>query len=59
MDVSSIASGGTAMTPEVQAQYGVKLIQMARASEEAAASVILDAVEISQEAMDKFLAERK
>lgn len=58
MDLSSIVSGGSAMTPEVQAMYGVKLIQMARASEEAAASVILDTVEISQEAMDKFLAER-
>lgn len=57
MDLSSI-SGGSAMTPEVQAQYGVKLIQMARASEEAAASVILDTVEISQEAMDKYLAEQ-
>lgn len=58
MDISSVGCG-SAMTPEVQAQYGVKLIQMARASEQAAASVILDAVEISQEAMEKFLAERK
>ncbi|MCM1003328.1 MAG: hypothetical protein NC408_03185 [Candidatus Gastranaerophilales bacterium] len=57
MDINAVGYG-SAMTPEVQAQYGVKLIQMARASEQAAASVILDAVEISQEAMDKFLAER-
>lgn len=57
MDLSSIGCG-SAMTPEVQMQYGVKLIQMARASEVAAASVIMDAVEISQEAMDKFLAEQ-
>ena len=58
MEINSISSE-TAMTPEVQAQYDVKLMQMARASEVTAASVILDAVEISQEAMDKFLAERK
>lgn len=58
MDISSIVSGGSAMTPEVQAQYGVKLMQMARASEQTAASIILDAVEISQEAMEKFLSER-
>ncbi len=57
MDLSSI-SGGSAMTPEVQMQYGIKLMQMSRASEIAAASVILDTVEISQEAMDKFLAEQ-
>lgn len=57
MDINSVGYG-SAMTPEVQMQYGVKLIQMARASEEATASVILDAVEISKEAMDKFLAER-
>ncbi len=58
MEINSVGYG-RAMTPEVQMEYGVKLIQMARASEEAAASVILDAVEISKEAMDKFLAERK
>lgn len=58
MEINSVGYG-SAMTPEVQAQYGVKLIQMARASEEVAASVILDAVEISKEVMDKFLAERK
>ena len=55
MDISSI--GGSAMTPEVQAQYGVKLIQMARESQEAVASLILDTVEISKEAMDKYLSE--
>lgn len=56
MDVSSVGNG-SAMTPEVQAQYAVKLIQMERASSEVVGDIILDTAEISKEAMDKCLSE--
>ena len=56
MELSSV--GGSALTPEVQTQYAVKLIQMERASEEVAGNLIQDTVEISEEAMSKFMAER-
>ena len=49
MELSSV--GGSALTPEVQTQYAVKLIQMERASEEVAGNLIQDTVEISEEAM--------
>lgn len=55
MDISSI--GGTAMTPEAQAQYAVGLIKMSQDSTKVLESLILDTVEISQEAMEKYLAE--
>ena len=55
MDISSV--GGSAFTPEIQSQYAVKLIQMARASENVAGSLLEDTAEISQEAMAKFLSE--
>lgn len=55
MDISSV--GGSAMTPEVQAQYAVKCIQMARQTEAVAGSLILDTAEISEEAMAKYIAE--
>jgi len=41
-----------------QTEYAVKLINMARDSEEAVGSIIQDTVEFSQEAMQKFMAER-
>ena len=55
MDISSV--GGSAMTPEVQAQYAVKCIQMTRQTEAVAGSLILDTAEISEEAMAKYIAE--
>ena len=55
MDISSV--GGSALTPEVQAQYAVKCIKMAQESATAAAGIILDTAEISEEAMSKYLAE--
>ena len=56
MDVSSI--GGSAMTPDVQANYAVKLIKMAQQSDAVVATLLEDTVEISNEAMQKFLSER-
>ena len=56
MDISSI--GGSALTPEVQQQYAVKCIQMAQASANIIGDLLQDTVEISNEAMAKFLSER-
>ncbi len=56
MDISSI--GGTALTEQAQMLYNVACLKMAQHSENVAQYLILDSVEISQEAMDKFLAER-
>ena len=42
---------------QVKALYDVKLAKMAMESEEVIGSVIEDTVEISQEAMNKYLAE--
>ena len=56
MDVSSV--GASAFTPEVQAQYAVKLIKMAQQSTEITSNLLEDTVEFSQETMEKFLAER-
>ena len=42
----------------IDAQYAVKLIKMAQESEAVVANLLQDTVEISQEAMDKFLSER-
>lgn len=55
MDISQV--GGSELTPEIQAQYAVKLIKMAQQSDEVVANLIQDTVEISQEAMDKYLSE--
>ena len=56
MDISSV--GGTALTQEAQALYSVACMKMAQHSENIAQYLILDSVEISQEAMEKFMAER-
>lgn len=56
MELSSINSG-SALTPEVQAQYAVKCIKMAQESQAVAGSIIQDVAEISQEALDKCKAE--
>lgn len=57
MDISSV--GGSALTPEVQAKYAVKCIQMARQSDAVVGSLILDTAEISEEAMVKYIAEQE
>ena len=56
MDISSV--GGTALTENAQALYSVACMKMAQHSENVAQYLILDSVEISQEAMEKFMAER-
>ncbi|MCQ2740317.1 MAG: hypothetical protein MJ237_08875 [bacterium] len=55
MDISSVS--GNTLPPEIQAQYAVKCIQMARATTEAVGSIIEDTVEFSKEAMEKYLSE--
>ena len=55
MEISSLSN--SALTPEMQALYAVKCIQMAQEAEKVAASIIQDTVEISQEAMEKFFSE--
>lgn len=42
----------------IEAQYAIKLIKMAQQSDAIIASVIQDTVEISKEAMEKFMSER-
>jgi hypothetical protein len=56
MDISSVS--GSAMTPEVQAQYAVKCMKMAQESTEVVGNLIQDTVEFSNEAMQRFMAER-
>ena len=56
MDLSSI--GGTALTEQAQMTYQVACMKMAQHSENVAQYLILDSVEISAEAMEKFMAER-
>ncbi len=56
MDISSI--GGTALTEEARMTYGVACLKMAQHSENVAQYLILDSVEISNEAMEKYLAEK-
>ena len=43
---------------DIEAQYAVKLIKMAQQSDAIVATLLEDTVEVSQEAMDKFLSER-
>ena len=57
MDISSIAADMEAS--QMEALYAVKLIKMAQESEFAVTSELLeDVVEISKEAMAKFMSER-
>ncbi|MBO5738925.1 hypothetical protein J6R97_06255 [bacterium] len=56
MDISSI--GGTALTEQANLIYQVACMKMAQHSENVAQYLILDSVEISNEAMEKFLAEK-
>ena len=56
MDISSV--GGTALAENAKAIYSVACMKMAQHSENVAQYLILDSVEISKEAMEKFMAER-
>ncbi len=56
MDVSSVGYG-SAMTPEVQAQYAAKCVEMAQQNSYIAGSLIQDTVEISAEAMARYTEE--
>ena len=55
MDISSI---GTAMTEQARMTYEVACLKMAQHSENVAQYIIMDSVEISNEALEKFMAER-
>ena len=57
MDLSSI--GGTTMSEQAQMTYGIACMKMAQHSDNVAKYIIMDSVEISNEAMEKFLAEKK
>ena len=56
-NVSSVGYG-SALAPEVQAQYAVKCIKMAQQTAHVAGNLIQDTVEISQEALEKCLSEK-
>ena len=43
---------------QIQAMYAVKLLKMAQESDAVTADLLEDVVEISKEAMEKFLSER-
>ena len=67
MDISSVGSNYSDLATqiaeakeqaEVEALYAVKLFKMAQQSDIVAGSIIEDAVEISREAMQKFISER-
>lgn len=56
MDISSI--GGSAMAQQAQQVYAVACMRMAQHSEAVSQYLILDSVEVSAEAMEKYLAEK-
>lgn len=56
MDISSI--GGTALAEQAKMVYDVACLKMAQHSENIAQYLILDSVEISNEAMEKYMAEK-
>ena len=56
MEVGSVGYG-SAMTPEVQAQYAVKCAELAQQNSYIAGELIQDTVEISAEAMAKYTEE--
>lgn len=55
MDISSV--GGSALTESVQNMYAVKCLLMSRRTDVVAGALLMDTVEISKEAMDKYLSE--
>ena len=72
MDISSVGSyyseienlyalkeeAATVEQENIEAEYAVKLIKMAQQSEAIVGTILEDTVEISQEAMQKFMSER-
>ena len=56
MDLSSIS--GTALAEQAQMTYQVACMKMAQHSENIAQYIIMDSVEISNEAMEKYMAEK-
>ena len=56
MDISSV--GGAALTEQAKLTYDVACLKMAQHSENVAQYIIMDSVEISNEAMEKYMAER-
>ncbi len=56
MDISSV--GGAALTEQAQLTYQVACMKMAQHSENVAQYLIMDSVEVSNEAMEKFMAEK-
>ena len=56
MDISSV--GGSALAEQAQMVYSVACMKMAQHSENVAQYLIMDSVEISSEAMKKYIAER-
>ena len=56
MDISSI--GGSALSEQVRMTYGVACMKMAQHADNVSKYLILDSVEISNEAMEKFMAEK-
>ena len=63
MNVSAVGQAQNLIESEIKAEqakelYGVKLIKMAQESEAVIGNLIEDTVEISQEAMQKFMAEK-
>lgn len=60
MDINSIDQlNAEIQNEQIRAMYGVKLAKMAQQSEQVVGSLIQDTVEISQEAMSRFMAEAK
>lgn len=57
MDISAL--GGTAMAEQAKMVYNVACMKMAQHSENVAQYLILDSVEISSEAMEKYMAEKR
>lgn len=56
MDISAL--GGTALAEQAQMTYQVACMKMAQHSENVAQYLIMDSVEISNEAMEKYMAEK-
>lgn len=57
MDISAL--GGTAMAEQARMTYNVACMKMAQHSENIAQYLILDSVEISNEAMEKYMTEKR
>ena len=63
MEIGAAGQTQSILESEIKAEqtrelYGVKLIKMAQESEAVVGNLIQDTVEISNEAMQKFMAER-